>query len=156
MRSAFIIHYLLITTITSSLLTACSQQDCGARLPTLAISVKQHPLTVELAATAKSRTCGLAFRDELAEGHGMLFVFDRDQPLEFWMKDTRMPLSIAFLDAQKRIIDIIDMAEPFSEQRYRSSGSARYALETRLGWFRQQGISHGDQATFDLSADPSR
>ncbi len=77
----------------------------------------------------------------------MLFVFDRDQHLEFWMKDTRIPLSIAFLSADGRILEIVDMT-PFSQKVVRSRLSSRYALELRQGEFREVGAAEGTTVVF--------
>ena len=72
----------------------------------------------------------------------MLFVFDREEPLSFWMKNTRLPLSIAFIDKGGRIVDIQDM-EPFSLESHTSTHPARYALEMNQGWFEREGIKVG-------------
>jgi uncharacterized membrane protein (UPF0127 family) len=82
-------------------------------------------------------------RKTLAEGRGMLFIFDRDQSLSFWMKNTLIPLSIAFISKDGRILEIRDM-RPLDETPVRSSRSARYALEVPQGWFGRAGIKAGD------------
>ncbi len=89
------------------------------------------------------------YRDSLPENHGMLFVFDREQPLAFWMKNTKIPLSIAFLNKDFVIVDIQDM-EPFSEKTHISAVPAMYALEVNQGFFRKHGIEVGDTLKFVL------
>ena len=84
------------------------------------------------------------YRRKLPEGKGMLFVFERDQILSFWMKNTFIPLSIAFIASDGRIINIRDM-EPQSLSAVKSSRSVRYALEVPQGWFIRQGIREGDR-----------
>jgi uncharacterized membrane protein (UPF0127 family) len=95
---------------------------------------------------------GLMQRTSLAPNGGMLFVFDEDGTHCMWMKNTLIPLSVAFLDARGAIINIADM-EPHSEQSHCAARPARYALEMAQGWFVQRGIRAGtglrglDQAT---------
>lgn len=100
-------------------------------------------LYLEIAATPDKRQLGLMFRDSLPQNQGMLFVFEREQPLGFWMKNTKIPLSIAFLDRNYVIVDIQDM-EPFSEKTHVSARPAMYALEVNQGFFRQHNITVGD------------
>jgi uncharacterized membrane protein (UPF0127 family) len=87
------------------------------------------------------------WRRSLAEGEGMLFVFDRDQILSFWMKNTIIPLSIAYIAADGRILEIHDM-EPRNLSPVQSGRSARYALEVNRGWFTRMGITAGDVLIF--------
>ena len=101
------------------------------------------PLTVELARTGTERTRGLMNREALPEGAGMLFIFDRDEVLNFWMKDTSIPLSIAYISSGGRIIEIFDM-QPRDLTGISSSRSVRYALEAPQGWFGRVGIGPGD------------
>jgi uncharacterized membrane protein (UPF0127 family) len=103
---------------------------------------------VEIAATEDQRAQGLMHRRELPDGSGMLFVFDRDQIMSFWMKNTLIPLSIAFIASDGRVIEIKDM-QAQSTRTVNSSRSVRYALEVPQGWFNRAGIGPGD--TLDLS-----
>ena len=100
-------------------------------------------ITAELARTEAEKQKGLMFRKTLAGGDGMLFIYTRDERMSFWMKNTVIPLSIAFISRDGRIIDILDM-EPLSTQSVRSSRSVRYALEVPRGWFAREGIAEGD------------
>ena len=97
----------------------------------------------EVASTPEQRQQGLMGRTELAEDAGMLFAFSGEQPLSFWMKDTLIPLSIAFIDAQGRIVDIQDM-QPLDETTHPSAEPAKYALEVNQGFFETRGIKVGD------------
>jgi len=101
-------------------------------------------LTVELARTAGERSRGLMLREELAEDGGMLFVFPGDTEAGFWMKDTSVPLSIAFIAEDGTILDIQEM-EPLSEDVHRPPEPYRYALEVNQGWFEEQGFGTGDR-----------
>ncbi|MDR1279073.1 MAG: DUF192 domain-containing protein [Treponema sp.] len=105
-------------------------------------------ITVELARTDAERAQGLMYRKSLDDGKGMLFIFDRDQIMSFWMKNTRIPLSIAFITKDGRIFEIRDM-QPLAEYSVRSSRSARYALEAPQGWFNRVGIKPGDVLVLD-------
>jgi uncharacterized protein len=103
----------------------------------------------EIADTPDERQTGLMGRDALAEDAGMLFVFDTEQPLSFWMKDTLIPLSIAFIDAQGRIVDIQDM-QPLDETSHPSAVPAQYALEVNQGFFEARGIQVGDTVAWPV------
>jgi uncharacterized protein len=98
---------------------------------------------IEVARTDQDRERGLMHRKSLGEREGMLFVFESDQHLGFWMKDTTIPLSIAFLSATGRIEEILDM-EPLSQKVLRSRLSCRYALEVGSGTYARLGIKEGD------------
>lgn len=134
-------------------ITGCMHAECSIDNSTTILTAHEHQLTVEVVSTRPARDCGLAFRETLPENHGMLFVFKSDQILEFWMKNTAIPLTIAYLDVDGEILGIHEMTPHEPERRYTSSVPARYALETNQGWFRTHGIKVGDKVNFHLSAD---
>jgi uncharacterized membrane protein (UPF0127 family) len=101
-------------------------------------------LRAEIARSAEEKQRGLMFRKDLADGRGMLFVFDRDQIMSFYMKNTFVPLSIAFIRSDGGITEIRDM-RPLDESTVRSSRSVRYALEVPQGWFGRAGVKAGDR-----------
>lgn len=103
----------------------------------------------EVADTPELREEGLMYRTELAPGTGMLFVYDQEQPLSFWMRNTFVPLDIAFMSETQRIVDIQQM-EPQDEEMTESPEPARFALEVPQGWFAEQGIEPGAQARIVL------
>lgn len=103
-------------------------------------------VTVEIAATDARRERGLMERTTMPETHGMLFVFPTDITTPFWMKDTPLPLSIAFIAADGRIVDIQDM-QPRSTDLHSSARPYRYALEVNQGFFARAGIKVGDRAS---------
>lgn len=117
---------------------------CPIELPTAIVSIKGHPLTVELATTPAARGCGLSHRHEMPINQGMLFIFSDLQPRTFWMKDTFISLSIAYLDNSGHIFSIQDMVPLQTDTLYPSSQPAAYALEVNQGWFRRLGIEVGD------------
>jgi uncharacterized membrane protein (UPF0127 family) len=106
-------------------------------------------IRAEIARTGDERSAGLMGRKSLPDGEGMLFVFERDQILSFWMKNTLIPLSIAFISHEGRILEIHDM-KPQDITSINSSRSARYALEVPQGWFARAGIVPGDRLLLDL------
>jgi len=100
-------------------------------------------ITVEIARTEQERAQGLMYRKKLPDGEGMIFIFERDEQLSFWMKNTVIPLSIAFIASDGRITEIKDM-RPLDLSAVKSSRSVRYALETPQGWFTRAGVKVGD------------
>jgi uncharacterized membrane protein (UPF0127 family) len=102
-------------------------------------------LRVELALTEEEQAQGLMYRQSLNDGEGMLFVFDGDKLASFWMKNTFIPLSIAYINSDGSILEIHDM-RPEDLSLIRSSRSVRYALEVPQGWFGRAGIGPGDRA----------
>jgi uncharacterized membrane protein (UPF0127 family) len=107
------------------------------------LTIKGKTLKVEVARTEQEKEKGLMFRERLGKDEGMLFVYEEEETLSFWMKNTFLPLSIAFIDKKGRIVDIQDM-QPFSLQTHVSSRPAKYALEMNQGWFRRNGINVGN------------
>ena len=137
----------IIAVLAISLGLACGGGDGDATATIVVIGGDEGEgveLTVELARTAGERSRGLMLREELAEDGGMLFVFPGDTEAGFWMKDTLVPLSIAFIAEDGTILDIQEM-EPLSEDVHRPPEPYRYALEVNQGWFEEQGFGTGDR-----------
>jgi hypothetical protein len=130
---------------TALLLLALTPAFAGPveSLPTIELTINGHRLTAEIAATEATRSTGLMRRFSLRPDHGMLFVFTAPQPLAFWMKDTYVALSIAFIAGDGRILNIDDMA-PQTETTHPSHGPAMFALEMKKGWFAERAIKSGD------------
>lgn len=145
----YLISILMVYILLFTLL-ACSSSGCDMNNPIALISGKDYELQIELAMNKESRRCGLSFRDQLADDQGMLFVFDQDKILSFWMKDTRMPLSIAFLTAQGKILNIRTMQPMNDTLHHSSTGPARYALEVNQDWFTDHRIRAGDSLLLSL------
>src|SRR5262245_19224522 len=114
----------------------------AAQLPEVTLTIDGHAVTAEVAATFESRSQGLMHRRMLPENRGMLFVFREPGAHAMWMKNTYIPLSVAFLDEKGRIINIADM-QPHTEDAHGASSPARYALEMNLGWFARRKIKPG-------------
>ena len=135
----------------AALALACSgRNDAGAsQLPTAKIVVGNHQVEVEVADTPETRSRGLMFRQSLPADAGMLFVFPSEQPLQFWMRNTTLPLSIAFVDSGRRIVSIKDM-QPLSTELTNPGARYRYALEVNQGFFARSRVAVGDSADFTL------
>jgi uncharacterized membrane protein (UPF0127 family) len=117
---------------------------CGTKpkLKTVTLELAGVPLAVEVAATQEARARGLMFRKSMPENAGMLFVFDRDGQQSFWMENTEIPLSIAYISSAGEIREIYDMS-PHSRRSVHSTHAVRYALEVNQGTFEKLGITPG-------------
>jgi hypothetical protein len=111
-------------------------------LRTVELGAGMHVIRAEVADSFATRMQGLMHRTSLPPNGGMLFVFDEEGAHCMWMKNTLIPLSVAFLDARGAIVNIADM-EPHSEQSHCAARPARYALEMTRGWFAQREIRAG-------------
>lgn len=119
-------------------------------LPTVTIDAsggEKVEVRVEIADGIFEQQRGLMYRTSLGEDRGMLFVYRREEPRSFWMKNTRIPLSIAYIDSKGRITDILDM-KPLDDKppHYTSSEPVQYALEVNQGFFDERGVKVGDHA----------
>lgn len=120
---------------------------CGDEgLETTTITLGDTSLVVEIANTRESRAKGLMKRDSMPEDRGMIFVYPEADVRGFWMKDTRIPLSIAYVDAKGVIKRIADM-KPYVTDRVSSLYPAQYAVEVNKGWFQRHGVEVGDVVT---------
>lgn len=127
--------------VIAALVSSMSIQ-AQTRLPTMDFSVGFHRVEAEVAATQEQRMVGLMHRTSMPQQHGMLFVFGELGRHCMWMRNTLLPLSVAFLDAKGVIINIEDM-QPRTEDNHCAAKEARYALEMNLGWFASRGIKPG-------------
>lgn len=128
----------------------CDADACPLQLPTLTVNVNGIQLSLEIAATPKARKCGLSGRNGLPPNNGMLFVLPESMPFAVWMKDTRLPLSVAFLDSSGRILSIGQMPPLRTDVIYESPQPIRYAIEVNQGWFNEQDIRIGDVIELSL------
>jgi uncharacterized protein len=117
-------------------------------LPESTVELADRRFTVEVATDDASRTRGLMFRDAMPGNHGMLFVFEREQPLAFWMKNTRIPLDILYFDSDLRLVSVAADTPPCVTPycpAYPSARPARYVLELNAGLASELGVQPGDQ-----------
>jgi uncharacterized membrane protein (UPF0127 family) len=115
------------------------------------ITVKNKKLEVQIAKSKEEHQTGLMHRRSISSNFGMLFVFDREQESSFWMKNTHIPLSIAFIDKNKKIIQIEDL-EPGELDPVKSSKKVIAALEVPRGWFKKNEISLGDSVKYNSTS----
>jgi uncharacterized membrane protein (UPF0127 family) len=134
--------FLLPALLASSLILGCGGTQ-AASLPVTTLTINQQRVTAEVAATQATREHGLMGRKALPPGHGMLFVFDRAAPQCFWMKNTPLALSIAFITTQGMVLSIAKM-QPYTKTVHCPPGPILYALEMRQGWFAGAHIKPGD------------
>lgn len=132
-KMAILLAAILITA------TACAPKK---RMVEIEINAKEYKF--EIASTREERAQGLMYRKKLAKNSGMLFVFPENRILSFYMKNTLIPLDIAFINRNFEIIDIQSM-EPLDETSINSKGRAQYALEVNKGFFAKEGIEVGDK-----------
>lgn len=115
--------------------------------PTTTLRVGGVRVQAEVADTDAERRRGLMGRDSLPEDYGMLFVYPEQRILSFWMRNTSIPLDIAFIDRRGTIVDVQTM-QPQSEEMHRSRQPAMYALEMEAGWFEDHAVGVGDRVEF--------
>jgi uncharacterized membrane protein (UPF0127 family) len=127
----------------------------AADLPTLKLTAGIHLIAAEVANTFDSRARGLMYRKSLGPNQGMLFIFPEVTVHCMWMKNTFVPLSVAFMDEQGTIVSIHDM-QPQTEDSHCAARPARFALEMAQGWFAQKGIKPGARIGGIDQAPPPR
>ncbi|HEV8043871.1 MAG TPA: DUF192 domain-containing protein [Rubrobacter sp.] len=123
---------------------AASTAEESSTLAIISSDGARTEVEVEIADERAEQQRGLMERTELAEDAGMLFVFERDEPRSFWMRNTLIPLSIAYIAESGRIVDIQDM-QPLDETSHPSAEPARYAQEVNQRFFAERGIEAGDE-----------
>jgi len=128
--------------VCAALVAAVPASAQQLELPAVDISVGVHLIHAELADTYATRMQGLMFRESLAPNSGMLFDFEQDDLHCMWMKNTLIPLSVAFIDDQGEIVNIADM-KPQTEEAHCAKRPVRFALEMSKGWFAERGIRPG-------------
>ena len=124
---------------------ALAQETAQVTLPSVTLSVAGKAVTAEVADDAQERSIGLMFRDHLAPNAGMLFVMSKSERASFWMRNTTLPLSIAYINPSGVIVEIHDL-QPLDEKPVPSAfPNIGYALEMEQGWFSENGILAGDR-----------
>ena len=121
---------------------ALSQDGPQPRLPTIEITAGMHVIQAEVAQSPAQQMVGMMFRKDMGANEGMLFVNADSSQRCFWMRNTLIPLSIAFIDDDGSVVNIADM-QPQSEVSHCSAKPVRFALEMRQGWFAKRGIKAG-------------
>jgi hypothetical protein len=128
--------------LLAALLSVASAQAQSPRPDTVQLTAGIHLITAEVAANDPTRTRGLMFRKSLPANHGMLFLFDRKATHCMWMRNTLIPLSVAFIEDDGTIVNIENM-QPHDDSSHCARQPVRYALEMEQGWFGKRGIGPG-------------
>ena len=123
---------------------AWSQETPQLNLPRVTLTAGMHLIHAQVAATHQQRAVGLMFRKEMPAGDGMLFVFEQPSSQCFWMKNTLLPLTAAFLADDGTIVNLADM-QPQTEKTHCSAKPVRFVLEMNQGWFAKRGIKAGSK-----------
>lgn len=133
-----------LAAVVAAAVPAFAQPAPQPRLPAVRLQAGMHIVLAEVAATPRTREIGLMMRERLGPNEGMLFVFEEPRAWCFWMRNTLLPLSIAFLDDDGRIVNVADMA-PRSEDSHCAAAPVRFALEMEKGWFARRALAPGAQ-----------
>ncbi|OGS96978.1 MAG: hypothetical protein A3K04_02470 [Gallionellales bacterium RBG_16_56_9] len=142
MMRTFPILYATILLLAAALPGARAEAEEPQRLPTISLNAGIHLIRAEVAANDAERQQGLMFRQKMGPNEGMLFVFDAPVRTCMWMKNTLIPLAVAFIDQNGTIINIEEMQEE-SLQSHCAAGPVVYALELNRGWFKRRNIKPG-------------
>jgi uncharacterized protein len=126
----------------ATVLTAAGAQEAQTNLPRVKLSAGMYQIEAQVAQTVDQRMIGLMFRKEMPQHEGMLFVFDQPSQQCFWMKNTVLPLSAAFIDDDGTVVNVEDM-KPQTLDSHCSARPVRYVLEMNQGWFAKKGIKPG-------------
>jgi uncharacterized protein len=137
MKNIFLLFFLMI------FIVSCETNS----IPNVEIKINKKIYSFEVAATEKARQKGLMYRKSMGKDKGMLFVYEKKEILYYYMKNTFIPLDIAFIDDEYKIVDIQKM-EPLDETTIESKDKAMYALETNRGFFDRVGLKIGDKLEF--------
>ena len=127
-----------------ALAAAAGAQTGPQKLPTIRLNAGMHLIQAEVAQTPDERATGLMFRETMGANEGMLFVFEQPATQCFWMKNTLLPLSIAFLADDGTVVNIEHM-QPKSLDSHCSKKPVRYVLEMNEGWFAKRGVKAGSR-----------
>jgi uncharacterized membrane protein (UPF0127 family) len=148
-------RYVVIVAVVAAIASACRGRASEPARPAIVFATGQgQPVRafVELARTADERQQGLMHRRELAPDAGMLFLFENEQILHFWMKDTPLPLDLIFLDRDLVVVGVMADAEPMTTIPRTIGKPAQYVLEVNAGWARRHAIAEGVRAQFESVA----
>jgi len=132
--------------LTACILLTLLSSSASAEIPLIHLKISGYTLSAEVAYKKESRIRGLAYRNFMKKNSGMLFVFPEASIHSMWMVNTYIPLSVAFLDKNGMILNIIDMS-PHTRTRNSAASKAKYALEMNLGWFSSRSIKAGEKIT---------
>jgi uncharacterized membrane protein (UPF0127 family) len=146
-KALFTVSFLLASSILSG--TAQAQDAPQLDLPRVKLSAGMYQINAQVAQTPEQRSTGLMFRKDMSQAEGMLFIFEQPSPQCFWMKNTLLPLTAAFVADDGTIVNLADM-KPQTTDSHCSAKPVRYVLEMNQGWFAKKNLKAG----FKLSGQP--
>jgi len=144
-----LLRHSLVLLLVAVCATAARPQDQPQNLAATTLKVGMHNIRAQLAVTPMQRQIGLMHRREMPSHEGMLFVFDEPSPQCFWMRNTLIPLSIAFLAEDGTVINLDDM-KPQSDESHCSAKPVRFVLEMNQGWFAKRGVKPGTRISGEV------
>ncbi|MDH5339373.1 MAG: DUF192 domain-containing protein [Rubrivivax sp.] len=124
--------------------SAWAQDQPQEKLPAVELTAGMHRIVAEVAATPQQQMIGLMHRRDMGANEGMLFVYEASGQQCFWMRNTLLPLTIAFIDDDGRIVNLADM-QPMTEASHCSAKPVRFTLEMHQGWFAKRGLKAGSR-----------
>ena len=142
-KSVICVGLALVTSVLITSNIPCLAQGTQ-KLPITELTVGMYLIKAEVAADSAQHQQGLMYREKMAQNEGMLFVYEAPAKACMWMKNTRIPLSVAFIDPDGKIVNIEDM-KPQTLDSHCGKKPVRYSLEMNQGWFRQRNIKPGDE-----------
>jgi uncharacterized membrane protein (UPF0127 family) len=142
---------LCILVLPASLVLAAHAQTPQSNLPRVSLTAGMYQIDAQVAQTPQQREIGLMFRKEMPQSEGMIFVFEQPTTQCFWMRNTLLPLTAAFVADDGRIVNLADM-QPMTENSHCSKEPVRFVLEMNQGWFARKNIKEGTK----LGGEPFR
>ena len=137
----------MLAAVTALFVVAAVARAAGEARIEIISKTGVHSFVVELAANDLERSRGLMFRKQLPDGRGMLFDFEHDQPVAFWMHNTYISLDMIFITGDGHVLRIAESTEPLSDRLIPSGGPVRAVLEVIAGTARKDGLAPGDRVT---------
>lgn len=149
----FLRFFSLLALSVSFTASAAHAQEAQSQLQRVRITAGMYQIDAQVAQTPRQREIGLMFRKEMPQAEGMVFVFEQPATQCFWMKNTLLPLTAAFVADDGRIVNLVDM-QPMSEESHCSKEPVRYVLEMNQGWFAKKNIKAGAKLGGELFTRP--
>ncbi|RZL86369.1 MAG: DUF192 domain-containing protein [Variovorax sp.] len=145
-------RFLILLALSASLMNIAQAQEAQSNLQRTRISAGMYQIDAQVAQTPEQRQIGLMFRKEMPQAEGMIFVFEQPATQCFWMRNTLLPLTAAFVADDGRIVNLADM-QPQSDASHCSEEPVRFVLEMNQGWFARKNIKKGAKLGGELFAN---
>jgi uncharacterized membrane protein (UPF0127 family) len=144
-------RFFTLLALSATLLSFAQAQEAQSNLQRTRITAGMYQIDAQIAQTPVERQTGLMFRKEMPQAEGMIFVFEQPATQCFWMKNTLLPLTAAFVADDGRIVNLVDM-KPMTEDSHCSKEPVRFVLEMNQGWFAHKNIKEGSKLGGELFA----